>query len=42
MQQAIWNTADRYLRNVVEEEDYGDYIIPFTVLRRLESLLGNH
>lgn len=41
MQQAIWNTADRYLRNVVEEEDYGDYIIPFTVLRRLESLLAD-
>lgn len=39
MQGAIWNTADRYLRNVVEPEDYGDYIIPFTVLRRLECLL---
>ena len=41
MQDAIWNTADRYLRNVVEEEDYGDYIIPFTVLRRLECLLAD-
>ena len=41
MQSAIWNTADRYLRNVVEPEDYGDYIIPFTVLRRLESLLAD-
>lgn len=41
MQQAIWNTADRYLRNVVEPEDYGDYIIPFTVLRRLECLLAD-
>jgi type I restriction enzyme M protein len=41
MQQAIWNTADRYLRSVVEPEDYGDYIIPFTVLRRLECLLAD-
>ncbi len=37
MQSAIWGTADKFLRGVVEEEDYGDYIIPFTVLRRLES-----
>lgn len=41
MQSAIWQTADRYLRNVVEPEDYGDYIIPFTVLRRLECLLAD-
>jgi type I restriction enzyme M protein len=41
MQSAIWNTADRYLRSVVEPEDYGDYIIPFTVLRRLECLLAD-
>src|SRR5690625_2688717 len=39
MQQAIWQTADKFLRGVVEEEDYGDYIIPFAVLRRLECLL---
>lgn len=41
MQSAIWNTADRYLRSVVEPEDYGDYIIPFTVLRRLECILAD-
>ncbi|MDO5684025.1 MAG: type I restriction-modification system subunit M N-terminal domain-containing protein, partial [Propionibacteriaceae bacterium] len=41
MQQAIWTTADRYLRSIVEPEDYGDYIIPFTVLRRLECLLAD-
>lgn len=41
MQAAIWTTADRYLRGVVEEEDYGDFIIPFTVLRRLECLLAD-
>lgn len=39
MKKAIWDTADKFLRNVVEEQDYGDYIIPFAVLRRLECLL---
>lgn len=39
--QAIWDTADKYLRGVIEEEDYGDYILPFTVLRRLECLLAD-
>lgn len=39
MQRAIWGTADKYLRGIVEPEDYGDYIIPFAVLRRLECLL---
>src|SRR3712207_6804818 len=24
----VWDTADKYLRNVVDEEDYGDYILP--------------
>lgn len=38
---AIWDTADKYLRNVVEEEEYGDYIIPFAVLRRLECQLAD-
>lgn len=37
--QIVWSTADKFLRNVVEEEDYGDYILPFTVLRRLECML---
>ncbi|MFI7590228.1 N-6 DNA methylase [Micromonospora sp. NPDC049359] len=35
----VWDTADKYLRNIVDEEDYGDYILPFTVLRRLECML---
>ena len=35
----VWGTADKYLRNVVEPQEYGDYILPFTVLRRLECLL---
>lgn len=36
----VWETADKFLRSVVEEEDYGDYILPFTVLRRLECQLA--
>ncbi|PTR24201.1 type I restriction enzyme M protein [Rhodococcus sp. OK519] len=37
----VWETADKYLRNIVDEEDYGDYILPFTVLRRLECMLAD-
>src|SRR5699024_1523212 len=37
--QAVWQTADTYLRGVVPRQSYGDYILPFTVLRRLEVLL---
>ncbi len=37
----MWDTADKYLRNIVDEEDYGDYILPFTVLRRLECMLAD-
>lgn len=36
----VWDTADKFLRNVVEPQEYGDYILPFTVLRRLECLLA--
>jgi type I restriction enzyme M protein len=38
----VWDTADKYLRNIVDEEDYGDYILPFTVLRRLECMLADN
>lgn len=38
----VWDTADKYLRNIVDEEDYGDYILPFTVLRRLECMLAGN
>ncbi|MFD5867534.1 N-6 DNA methylase [Corynebacterium sp. NPDC060344] len=38
---AVWDTADKYLRSVVEPEEYGDFIIPFVVLRRLECLLAD-
>lgn len=37
----VWETADKFLRDVVEPEDYGDYILPFTVLRRLECMLAD-
>ena len=37
----VWDTADKFLRNVVDEEDYGDFILPFTVLRRLECMLAS-
>lgn len=37
---AIWQTADDYLRLIVPAENYGDYILPFTVLRRLEGRLA--
>lgn len=37
----VWDTADKFLRNVVEETEYGEYILPFTVLRRLECLLAD-
>lgn len=37
----VWDTADRYLRNIVEPQEYGDYILPFTVLRRLECILAD-
>ena len=36
---AIWQTADDYLRLIMPAENYGDYILPFTVLRRLEGRL---
>ncbi|MCP3424823.1 N-6 DNA methylase [Rothia sp. AR01] len=37
----VWDTADKYLRNIVHEEDYGNYILPFAVLRRLECMLAD-
>lgn len=37
----VWDTADKFLRDVVEPEDYGDFILPFTVLRRLECMLAD-
>lgn len=39
LERAVWQTADDFLRLIVPAENYGDYIIPFTVLRRLEGRL---
>lgn len=39
LHQSVWQTADTYLRGVVPRQSYGNYILPFTVLRRLECLL---
>lgn len=39
-QSIVWNTADWFLRSIVEPEDYGDFILPMTVLRRLECILA--
>ena len=33
LERAVWQTADDFLRLIVPAENYGDYIIPFTVLR---------
>ncbi|MGN7227391.1 type I restriction-modification system subunit M [Dietzia maris] len=40
-QASVWDTADKFLRNVVDPEDYGEYILPFLILRRLECLLAD-
>ena len=34
----IWGTAD-LLRNNFKQHEYGDIILPFTVLRRLDVVL---
>ena len=36
----IWEPADKWLRNNVEPQAYGDYILPFVVLRRLECVIA--
>ena len=35
----IWTTADDILRGIIKEHDYGDVILPFVVLRRLDCVL---
>jgi type I restriction enzyme M protein len=37
--QLIWNIADTYLRSKFKAHDYGDIILPFIVLRRLDCTL---
>ena len=38
----IWKILDDVLRNVFKQHEYGDVIIPFVVLRRLDCLLEPH
>ena len=35
----IWNVCDDVLRGLFKQHEYGDVILPFTVLRRLDCVL---
>jgi type I restriction enzyme M protein len=35
----IWNVCDDVLRGLFKQHDYGDVILPFVVLRRLDCVL---
>lgn len=38
----IWNVCDDVLRNLFKQHEYGDIILPFVVLRRLDCVLEPH
>jgi type I restriction enzyme M protein len=38
----IWSVADDLLRGVFKAHQYGDVMLPFVVLRRLDQVLGPH
>ena len=38
----IWNACDDVLRGLFKPHEYGDVILPFTVLRRLDCVLEPH
>lgn len=38
----IWNICDDVLRGLFKQHDYGDVILPFVVLRRLDCILEPH
>jgi len=38
---AIWQVADDILRGVFKQHEYGDVILPFVVLRRLDCVMEN-
>jgi len=38
----IWNVCDDILRGLFKQHEYGDVILPFTVLRRLDCVLEPH
>jgi len=35
----IWNVADDVLRGLFKSHEYGDVILPFVILRRLDCVL---
>ena len=37
----IWNVCDDVLRGLFKQHEYGDVILPFVVLRRLDCVLEN-
>ncbi len=38
----IWQVADDILRGTFKQHEYGDVILPFVVLRRLDCVLEDH
>ena len=38
----IWQVADDILRGLFKQHEYGDVILPFVVLRRLDCVLEDH
>ena len=38
----IWKVCDDVLRGLFKPHEYGDIILPFTVLRRLDCVLEEH
>ncbi len=38
----IWNVCDDVLRGLFKQHEYGDVILPFVVLRRLDCVLKDH
>jgi type I restriction enzyme M protein len=38
----IWNVCNDVLRGLFKPHEYGDIILPFTVLRRLDCVLEPH
>ena len=38
----IWNVFDDVLRGLFKQHEYGDVILPFIVLRRMDCVLESH
>ena len=38
----IWNVCDDVLRGLFKPHEYGDIILPFVVLRRLDCIMEPH